>query len=215
MRIAVGIGLITPHDRAADRVLANLLPVAEHCVESGLGLWLRAWPSGTAADVWVLLSALLERAPRLSAGVIAQFPALTRVSDIEDLLVVDNLSNGRIELAIAPDAEAEGIQEVVAGLGGQALSRPDPEGKLHQFTVTPRPVRGAIPTWLLLTGAPSSKGAVTSWYLQADEAQRASLTALDSIGKAPTLPSASLSLLIVDAGPRCSVDDIRRLGDLQ
>jgi hypothetical protein len=181
-RTAVGVGLAIPHERAADRVLAMLVPVAERCAAAGRALWMRAWPSGQAADVWVLLAALMEKVPALRAGVVASFPASTRVADIEDLLVIDNLSGGRVDLAFAPDAEAEAVREVIAALRGEALSRPDPGGTPRAFPLTPRPARGAIATWTPRQGS--------VWRLAGEGGE---------------------DLHILDAGPGPSVADIDRL----
>jgi hypothetical protein len=187
MRTAVAVGLTTPHERAADRVLATLLPVAERCVSAGWSLWLRAWPARQASDAWVLLAALLERAPRLGVGVVASFPPATRVSDVEDLLVIDNLSGGRVELAFAPDAAPEAIAEVVTALRGEALSRPDADGIQRSFRLTPRAARGTVPTW----------------RLEGDDARCAIL-----VGDGP---AGGTSLRVVDVGPRPSVAEVERL----
>ena len=179
---ALGVGLTIPHERAAGRALATLVPVAERCATAGRRLWLRAWPSGQAADAWVLLAALLEKVPLLQAGVMASFPFTTRVADIEDLLGIDNLSGGRVELAFAPDAEAEAVTEVVAALRGEALTRSDPAGTPRAFPLTPRPARGAIATWTARPGA--------GWRLHGERGEE---------------------LHIVDAGPRPSLADVERV----
>jgi hypothetical protein len=200
MRTALGIGLTTPHDKAADRMLATLVPLADRCVAASWSLWLRAWPSGVASDVWVLLSALLERFPKLSAGVVASFPAATRVSDIEDLLVVDNLCNGRLELAVAPDAAPDAVTEVLTALRGEPLRRPDPAGTLREFLLTPRAARGAIATWV-------PTGAAMAWRLDGPGgAQEAVL-----VPAASFTPQTSQALQVIDAGALPSVEAVEKL----
>ena len=205
MTTAVAIGITTAYDKAADRALVTLLPVAERCATAGWTLWLRAWPVRQASDVWVLLAALLEKVPRLRAGVVAGFPPATRVSDIEDLLVVDNLSGGRLEVAFAPDATPEAMAEVVAALRGEALSRPDPERVARNFVLTPGPARGVIATWVPLAPAPPATR--MAWRLQSDPSQQSVLVDAD----AAATPSRGAAKRIVDLGPRPAVDAVDRL----
>jgi hypothetical protein len=183
MRIAIAVGLTSPHDKAADKVFATLLPIAERCVAAGASLWLRAWPARTASDAWIVVAALLQRVPKLTAGVVATFPDATRVSDIEDLLVIDNQSDGRVELAFTPDTSQEAITEVCAALRGEALTRLDPEGVPQPFKTTPVPSHGSIPTFV----AGTSAGA---WRHVTDATQQ---------------------VQVLDAGPRPSVEDVERL----
>jgi hypothetical protein len=204
MTNAVAIGVTTPQDKAADRTLATLRPIADRCAAARWTLWLRAWPAGQASDAWVLLAALLEKAPRLRAGVVASFPAATRVSDVEDLLVVDNLSGGRLDLAFAPDAAPEAMAEVVLALRGEALSRRDAERVERSFVLTPGPARGVIGTWLPLVPAPPSTR--MAWRLQSDESQQALLVGAD----APR-PGDGRAVRIVDLGPRPSLDAVESL----
>jgi hypothetical protein len=215
MRVALAIGLTMPHEKAADRALATALSVAERCVAAGASLWLRAWAAGKASDAWVLLAALLERAPRLTAGVVAAFPAPTRVSDIEDLLVVDNLAGGRVELAFAPDAGPEAITEVCAALRGDALSRPDPGGTARSFMLTPRPARGAIPTWVPLTGPSMPPGALMAWQLTSGAGGQspAVVVRAESFGRTAAADGAAAAdtYPVIDLGPRPSIDDVDRV----
>lgn len=189
MRAALAVGLTMPPGRDAGRVVATLGPVAERCAAAGWRLWLRAWPSGAAADAWVVLAALLQRVPGLTAGVVASFPPATRVSDIEDLLVLDNLSGGRVELAFAPDASPEAVDEVRAALRGEALRRADAAGTSRDFLLTPRPARGTLATWgPLPAGTPAA----------------VATAAAAPGGDAP-------AIRVVDAGAAPSVADAERL----
>lgn len=183
MRTAIAVGLTSPHDKAAHKIFATLLPIAERCVAAGSSLWLRAWPARTASDAWIVVTALLQRVPTLTAGVVATFPDATRVSDIEDLLVIDNQSDGRVELAFAPDASQEAIAEVCAALRGEELSRTDPEGTPRTFKTTPVPSHGSIPTFV--AGAASG-----TWRHVTDPRQQ---------------------VQVIDAGPTPSVEDVERL----
>lgn len=212
MRAVLGIGLTTPHAMAADRMLATLVPLADRCAGAGWSLWLRAWPSRAAGDAWVVLAALMQRIPRLTAGIVAAFPAATRVSDIEDLLVLDNLSGGRLEVVLAPDAEQEAIGEVCAALRGEALTRLDPGGTPRTFTITPRPARGTITTWVPLAAA-SLPGSRMAWRLETGDARPAGLVSVESFMQpaATREPRPPRMLPVVDAGPSPSVRDVERL----
>ncbi|GGV42738.1 MupA/Atu3671 family FMN-dependent luciferase-like monooxygenase [Streptomyces spectabilis] len=89
----------------------------------------------------------------------------------EEWAVVDQLSGGRAGLAVAsgwnphdftlaPDAFAErraalrdGLREVRELWAGRTVSRRAPDGTRHEVRTHPRPVRGALPTWITAAGS--------------------------------------------------------------
>ena len=158
----------------------------------------------------------MQRVPRLAVGIVARFPPATRVSDVEDLLVLDNLSGGRVEFALAPDAEPEAIVGVCTALRGEALTRLDPVGTPRSFTLTPRPARRTITTWRPLSGAAWPTNARRAWRLEpeTDGGPQALLVSVESLMQSSAVtrsPSSPPSLRVIDAGPRPSVEDLERL----
>ncbi|WP_230686259.1 LLM class flavin-dependent oxidoreductase, partial [Burkholderia gladioli] len=125
----------------------------------------------------VLNAALAARTRRvhLRAGsVVLPLHPVQRVA--EEWAVVDNLSQGRVGMAIAsgwhsrdfslaphnfpPDkrkqAVREGIETLKALWAGQTVSFPDGHGKPVEIQVYPRPVQASLPIWLTAAGNPDT-----------------------------------------------------------
>ncbi|MFI6868850.1 MupA/Atu3671 family FMN-dependent luciferase-like monooxygenase [Nocardia sp. NPDC050406] len=114
------------------------------------------------------LAASTERV-RIRAGSVV-LPLHDPVRVAEDWAVVDNLSNGRVDLAfatgwnvddfvLAPDNYAERVEITRSGIEtvrrlwrGDSVTLPNGVGEEREVRIFPAPVQPALPTWLTCSG---------------------------------------------------------------
>lgn len=114
------------------------------------------------------LAAVTERV-RIRAGSVV-LPLHNPIRVAEDWSVVDNLSNGRVDLAfatgwnaddfvLAPDNYAERVEITRSGIEtvqrlwrGESVSLPTGAGEQRSIRIFPAPVQPSLPTWLTCSG---------------------------------------------------------------
>jgi hypothetical protein len=163
MRLALGAGLLSPLAMQALPLVEKLEPIAANCVERGWGLWLRLWPESKTPDPWIVLSALCGRHPGISLGLIAGLPAATRIADLEDLAVLNNLSDGRVDFAIEAGTGPDAIDEALKSLQGKSLQRTDGEGIVREFKITPSMACKTVTAWAPERSQTASREADAVW----------------------------------------------------
>ncbi|XYH92703.1 amino acid adenylation domain-containing protein [Sorangium sp. So ce1128] len=125
-------------------------------------------PSVTSAAL-----AMVTKRLRLRAGSVV-LPLHHPVRVAEEWSVVDNLSQGRVELSFASGWQAndfvlrpenfaprrelmyEGIAAVQKLWSGEALTLPDSSGRQIAVRLHPRPVQPVLPVWVTSAGAPET-----------------------------------------------------------